>query len=77
MFRRMGKPAAFQLISAGVEPSLSGNGQENLWRTYTLKTDGFECEIKEIFPDRRMFASPQVRVDSITFAMWLYAKVYA
>ncbi|KAL5635704.1 hypothetical protein ACGC1H_004497 [Rhizoctonia solani] len=60
MFRRMGKPAAFQLISAGVEPSLAGSGQENLWRTYTLKTDGFECEIKEIFPDRRMFASPQV-----------------
>ncbi|CAE6436658.1 unnamed protein product [Rhizoctonia solani] len=59
MFRRMGKPAAFQLISAGVEPSLAGSGQENLWRTYTLKTDGFECEIKEIFPDRRMFASPQ------------------
>ncbi|ELU44706.1 branched-chain alpha-keto acid dehydrogenase E1-alpha subunit [Rhizoctonia solani AG-1 IA] len=59
MFRRMSKPAAFQLISAGVEPSLAGHGQENLWRTYTLKTDGFECEIKEIFPDRRMFASPQ------------------
>ncbi|CAE6361666.1 unnamed protein product [Rhizoctonia solani] len=57
-FRRMGKPAAFQLISAGVEPSLAV-GQENLWRTYTLKTDGFECEIKEVFPDRKMFASPQ------------------
>ncbi|KAB5596408.1 Branched-chain alpha-keto acid dehydrogenase E1-alpha subunit [Ceratobasidium theobromae] len=59
MFRRLGKPPAFQLISVGVDPSPVDKSQEILWRTYKLWTEGFECEIKEVFPDRDMFASPQ------------------
>lgn len=30
-------------------------GKEYLRRKYLLKTEGFECEIEEVFPDRAMF----------------------
>ncbi|CAG8648662.1 17324_t:CDS:2, partial [Acaulospora colombiana] len=32
-------------------------GKEYLRRRYLLKTEGFECEIDEVFPDREMFAN--------------------
>jgi hypothetical protein len=31
-------------------------GKEYIRRKYLLKTDGFECEIEEVFPDRAMFS---------------------
>lgn len=32
-------------------------GKEYVKRTYLLKTEGFECEIEEVFPDRAMFST--------------------
>jgi hypothetical protein len=31
-------------------------GKEYVIRRYLLKTEGFECEIEEVFPDREMFS---------------------
>ena len=31
------------------------DGKRELRRTYTLSTEGFFCEILEVFPDRDMF----------------------
>jgi len=35
--------------------SIGRPGKEYLRRKYLLKTDGFECDIEEVFPDRIMF----------------------
>jgi hypothetical protein len=35
--------------------SVGRPGKEYLRRKYLLKTEGFECEIEEVFPDRAMF----------------------
>lgn len=35
--------------------SMGRPGKEYLRRKYLLKTEGFECEIEEVFPDRAMF----------------------
>ena len=37
---------------------------EKLWRRYTLKMEGFECDILEVFPDRRIFTMGTAWLDS-------------
>jgi len=69
MFRRLEKVPAFELRSVGLGPvkddddeksstsssAHSGSSSNQLWRKYTLVIPHFECEILEVFPDRRMF----------------------
>ncbi|KAG8898605.1 hypothetical protein FRB99_007331 [Tulasnella sp. 403] len=55
MYRTLGRTPTFTLTDVGVD-KVEG-GIQKLWRKYTLAVEGFECEIKETFPDRRMFAS--------------------
>jgi hypothetical protein len=52
VFRSLGHAPAFQLLDVGLTED--GRG---LWRVYTLKTDEFQCRIREEFPDRAMFYS--------------------
>jgi hypothetical protein len=52
MFRRMQTPPQFALLECG---SKFEAGKPVLWRRYTLSTDGFLCDIVEVFPDRDMF----------------------
>jgi len=54
MFRQMHRTPDFALLEVGVEP-IGNSKREKLWRRYTLSTEGFECEITEVF-DRRIFA---------------------
>ncbi|KAG9089408.1 hypothetical protein FS749_001356 [Ceratobasidium sp. UAMH 11750] len=51
--RRQGAHAEFDLLEVGLEEV--ENGKESLWRRYILRAEGFECDIREIFPDRAMF----------------------
>ncbi|GBE84581.1 hypothetical protein SCP_0605600 [Sparassis crispa] len=52
VFRKMGCIPEFELVEAGVD-GLGGPG--SLWRKYKLYTEGFACEILEVFPNRDMF----------------------
>jgi hypothetical protein len=52
MFRKMQTPPQFALLDCGVKVE---DGKDSLWRRYTLSTEGFVCEITEVFPDRDMF----------------------
>ena len=52
MFRKMQTPPTFALLECG---SKFEAGKRVLWRRYTLSTDGFLCDIVEVFPDRDMF----------------------
>jgi len=52
MFRKMQTPPQFALLECG---SRLEDGKRVLWRRYTLSTEGFECDIVEVFPDRDMF----------------------
>ncbi|CAE6447277.1 unnamed protein product [Rhizoctonia solani] len=52
VFRALGTAPAFQLLDVGLTESGKG-----LWRIYTLKTEQFQCRIREEFPDRGMFYS--------------------
>ncbi len=52
MFRKMQSPPQFALLDCGVKVE---NGKDILWRRYTLTTEGFVCDITEVFPDREMF----------------------
>jgi hypothetical protein len=52
MFRRMQTPPQFALLECG---SKFEAGKRVLWRRYTLSTEGFLCDIVEVFPDRDMF----------------------
>ncbi|KAG8837112.1 hypothetical protein FRC20_004050 [Serendipita sp. 405] len=59
VFRILGRVANFQLleVTVGQGNGAIGNlGKEYLRRKYLLKTEGFECEIQEVFPDREMFS---------------------
>jgi hypothetical protein len=51
-FRRMQALPHFALLDCGVRLE---NGKNTLWRQYTLSTEGFVCDITEVFPDRDMF----------------------
>ncbi|KAG2369237.1 hypothetical protein BDR07DRAFT_1389077 [Suillus spraguei] len=51
-FRKMMRHPQFTLLD--VQAQVVG-GKRELRRTYTLETDGFLCEILEVFPDRDMF----------------------
>ena len=42
----------FALLDCGVGFE---DGKITLWRRYTLSTEGFVCDITEMFPDRDMF----------------------
>lgn len=53
MFRKMQTPPAFALLDCGVK--VVEGGKDTLWRRYTLTTEGFVCDITEVFPDRDMF----------------------
>ena len=57
----MGKLPDFELIAVGfdkVEPhGETESDGEQVWRKYRLSVDGFESEILEVFPSRRMFLS--------------------
>jgi hypothetical protein len=52
MFRKMQSPPQFALLECG---SRTEGGKRVLWRRYTLSTEGFVCDITEVFPDRDMF----------------------
>ena len=52
MFRKMQSPPQFALLDCGVKVE---DGKDTLWRRYTLSTEGFVCDITEVFPDRDMF----------------------
>jgi len=52
MFRKMQSPPQFALLECG---SRIEGGTRVLWRRYTLSTEGFVCDITEVFPDRDMF----------------------
>jgi len=52
MFRKMQTPPQFTLLDCGIEVE---DGKETLWRRYNLSTEGFVCDITEVFPDRDMF----------------------
>jgi len=52
MFRKMQTLPQFALLECG---SRLEDGRRVLWRRYTLSTEGFECDITEVFPDRDMF----------------------
>lgn len=65
-FRKLGVTPKFELLEAGLANDdqldeqytgsyLGAKGKQKLWRRYTLKTEGFETEIVEVFPDREMF----------------------
>lgn len=41
-------------MNVGIDENISG--MQQLWRSYKLAAEGFECEIREIFPDRRIFS---------------------
>lgn len=53
MFRRMMRVPVFALtdVFAGTDEG----GRRVLSRRYKLDTEGFECDIEEVFPDREMF----------------------
>jgi chorismate-pyruvate lyase len=52
MFRKMQAPPQFALLECGSKVEA---GKRVLWRRYTLSTEGFLCDIVEVFPDRDMF----------------------
>jgi len=52
MFLKMQAQPQFALLDCGTEVE---DGKDTLWRRYTLSTEGFECDITEVFPDRDMF----------------------
>ncbi|KAF9526101.1 hypothetical protein CPB83DRAFT_795269 [Crepidotus variabilis] len=79
MFRRMEKVPQFELLAVGfgavkdkeddqVVQSYTADVRRQLWRKYTLVMPHFECEILEVFPDRRMFSSSE---------MWLSGEMDA
>jgi len=51
-FRKMQRSAVFTLLDAQTQVV---DGKRELRRTYRLATEGFLCEILEVFPDRDMF----------------------
>jgi hypothetical protein len=54
MFRKMQTPPEFALLDCGSKFEKEAR-KRVLWRRYTLSTDGFLCDIVEVFPDRDMF----------------------
>lgn len=45
-------------VTTGMGNETTGRpGKEYLRRRYLLKTEGFECEIEEVFQDRAMFTT--------------------
>ena len=52
MFRKMQTPPQFALLDCGVKVE---DDKDILWRRYSLSTEGFVCDITEVFPDRDMF----------------------
>lgn len=64
MFRKMQAPPQFALLDCG---SKIEDGKCVLWRRYTLSTEGFECDITEVFPDRDMFTQGE---------QWLSREVF-
>ncbi|QRV80452.1 branched-chain alpha-keto acid dehydrogenase E1-alpha subunit [Ceratobasidium sp. AG-Ba] len=62
--RREGAHAEFDLLEVGLEEV--ENGKESLWRRYILRAEGFECDIREIFPDRAMFVDGESWLHSQT-----------
>ncbi|PVG04586.1 hypothetical protein CPB86DRAFT_692667 [Serendipita vermifera] len=60
VFRILGRVADFTLLEVSTDlgnEEVGRPGTEYLRRRYLLKTEGFECEIDEVFPDREMFSS--------------------
>lgn len=51
-FRKMLRHPRFSLLDVQTQVV---SGKRELRRTYTLETEGFLCEILEVFPDRDMF----------------------
>ncbi|CAG7847664.1 SubName: Full=Uncharacterized protein {ECO:0000313/EMBL:CCA72492.1} [Serendipita indica DSM 11827] len=59
VFRILGRVADFHLLEVETgqgNGSIGKPGKEYLKRKYLLKTEGFECEIVEVFVDREMFS---------------------
>jgi len=62
-FRVLGRVAEFKLLEVSTSRAAQESGEvtrESLRRRYTLRTDGFECDIEEVFPDRSMFVAETV-----------------
>ncbi len=77
MFRRLEKLPHFDLLSVGLGP-YSHDGDvspdiysfnshatppRELWRRYKLAVPSFDCDIVEVFPDRRMFTHGEAWLD--------------
>ena len=58
MFRKMQTPPKSALLECG---SKFEAGKRVLWRRYMPSTDGFLCDIVEVFPDRDMFVQGEHR----------------
>ncbi|KAG1752699.1 uncharacterized protein EDB91DRAFT_1044297, partial [Suillus paluster] len=56
-FRKMQRNPQFTLLDVQTQVVC---GKRELRRTYTLETEGFLCEILEVFPDRDMFVRGEV-----------------
>jgi hypothetical protein len=62
VFRELGTVPRFVLIAVGVNGDIDGkhnkfsaSEKQELWRKYKVDCEGFECEIFEVFPTRKMF----------------------
>lgn len=53
LFRALRCAPAFELLA--VDARVGPDGRRELSRRYRLGTEGCECEIEEVFPDREMF----------------------
>ena len=83
MFRRLEKVPAFELRSVGLGPVKDDSGRSSssspnqLWRKYTLVIPHFECEILEVFPDRRMFVLGEKWLSDANHSSSPVPEVYA
>lgn len=59
----MRRAPAFELLH--VSSRLTIDGRRELVRTYRLSTEGCECEIEEVFPDRDMFILGELWLDML------------
>jgi hypothetical protein len=57
VFVEIGRTPRFELVEVGIGSNkwTERTGRGQLWRKYKLEVEGFECDILEVFPDRKMF----------------------
>lgn len=71
IFRKTGDAPEFELMDVGLvgetddekESAQKVMGERKMWRRYTLRVEGFQADIVEVFPDRRMFTRGEAWLD--------------